>query len=164
MDGDGVLLIGCGNPLRGDDGVGPEVVRRMLAGGVPPGLRCVDAGLGGIDTLLLLRGVRHAIVVDACRSGAAPGTIHERAAADVAGPPPAGWDFHAFRWDHALAAARWLPDDQRPGRIEAVLVEGESFAPRIGLSAPVAAAVAAVCARLRARFGPAPAPLPPRPE
>ena len=32
----GTLVIGCGNVLRGDDAVGPELVRRLRARGLPP--------------------------------------------------------------------------------------------------------------------------------
>jgi hydrogenase maturation protease len=39
------LLVGLGNPLSGDDGFGPLVLKRLVeAGPLPPGVTAVDAG------------------------------------------------------------------------------------------------------------------------
>ena len=42
-----VLIVGCGNLLRGDDGVGPVLVRHLWDRGVPDGARLVDGGTAG---------------------------------------------------------------------------------------------------------------------
>jgi hydrogenase maturation protease len=147
-----LLVIGCGNPLRGDDGVGPEVVRRLAARGVPH-VRCIDAGTSGVDVVLAMRDHDEVVIVDACRSGAAAGTIRERAVAPDGGgvPDPAGpphLTIHAFRWDHAVALGRSLLGAAFPGRVTAVLVEGACFEPGDALSPATAAAVDEVVARL----------------
>lgn len=148
----GVVVIGCGNPLRGDDGVGPEVVRRLATRGLPAGVRCVDAGTGGIDAVLAMRGVAEVILVDACRSESPPGTLHEVSGAAVASRPAAGIDIHAVRWDHALALACDLFGAERPRKVTAWLVEAESFAPGAPLSPAVDRAVDVLVERLRAEF------------
>lgn len=43
----GLLVVGCGNLLRADDGVGPILVRHLWEGGVPAGVRLVDGGTAG---------------------------------------------------------------------------------------------------------------------
>ncbi len=147
-----LLVIGCGNPLRGDDGAGPEVVQRLAARGVPH-VRCIDAGTSGIDVVLAMRGHDEVVIVDACRSGAAAGTIHEIAVApdggvvsEPGGPPRL--TIHAFRWDHAVALGRSLLGAGFPRRVTAVLVEGARFEPGAALSPATAAAVDEVVARL----------------
>lgn len=152
-----VLVIGCGNPLRGDDGVGPEVVRRLAARGVPH-LRCIDAGTSGVDVVLAMRGHDEVVIVDACRSGAAAGTIREITVAPDGGavPEPDGpphLAIHAFRWDHAVALGRSLLGGAFPRRVTAVLVEGARFEPGDALSPVTAAAVDEVVARLVAGGG-----------
>lgn len=122
------LVIGCGNPLCGDDAVGPALVARLLDRGLPPGMRCIDCGTAGMDAALEMRGCEEVVIVDACRSGSEPGSLFEVPAEDLARLAPPRADIHAFRWDHALALARWLGDADQPRRIVAFLVEGRSFA------------------------------------
>lgn len=145
-----VLVIGCGNVLRGDDGAGPELVRRLVARGLPPGVRCIDAGTAGIDAALAMRGAADVIVVDACRSGAPPGTLHEASADEIARVPPRGFDTHAVRWDHAIGLARSLLGTAFPPRVTACLVEAESFEPGAPLSPAVDRALDVLAEQLAA--------------
>ena len=150
-----VLVIGCGNPLRGDDAAGPVLVRRLWDRGLPEGVRCADGGTGGMDVVFQMRGVPEVILVDACRTGAEPGAIFEVPGDEVANLPPlAGINLHAFRWDHALAFARWLLREGRPERVSAILIEGATFDVGAALSPAVDRAIDAVVDRLGMRFAP----------
>lgn len=149
----GMVVIGCGNPLRGDDGAGPELVRRLTERGLPAGVRCVDAGTAGIDAVLEMRGATEVILVDACRSESPPGTLHDIPGDALVNRPAGGIDIHAVRWDHALALARDLFGEDQPRRVMACLVEAASFEPGAPLSPAVDRAVDALVERLRARFG-----------
>jgi hydrogenase maturation protease len=152
-----VLVIGCGNPLRGDDAAGPVLVRRLWDRGLPEGVRCADGGTGGMDVVFQMRGVPEVILVDACRTGAEPGAIFEVPGDEVATLPPlAGINLHAFRWDHALAFARWLLREGRPERVSAILIEGATFDVGAALSPAVDRAIDAVVDRLGTRFAPEP--------
>lgn len=74
MRGDAkVLVLGLGNPLRGDDGVGPRVVEALNRRGLPEGTTALDAGTGGLDLLHVLEGWKRAIVIDAADVGREPG-------------------------------------------------------------------------------------------
>jgi len=137
-----VLVIGCGNPLRGDDGAGPECVRRLIARGLPAGVAAVDVGTGGVDVVLRMREAEQVILVDACRSGRLPGSLVSLSAADVAGLPPSGHlDLHIFRWSDAAALANALGGNGPHPLIAARLVEGAAFEPGSGLSPAVDAGV-----------------------
>jgi hydrogenase maturation protease len=49
-----LLVLGLGNPLRGDDGIGPRVVEVLTHGELPDGVEALDAGTAGLDLLDLL--------------------------------------------------------------------------------------------------------------
>jgi hydrogenase maturation protease len=68
------LLLGVGNPLRGDDGVGLAVVDWLQERGLPPGVVAVDGGTAGLELVLILANYRRALIVDAVDMGRAPGT------------------------------------------------------------------------------------------
>lgn len=136
------LIIGCGNLLRGDDGVGPILIRRLWELGLPPGVRVADGGTAGMDVAFKMRGADQVILVDACRTGEAPGTIYRVPGAELENLPPlTGIHLHAFRWDHALAFARWLLKEEYPRSITVYLIEIAGAEPGAELSPPVATAM-----------------------
>ncbi len=70
-----VVVIGLGNPLRGDDGIGPRVVTELRRRGLPEGVEAIDGGTGGMDLLRLMEGRDAIVVVDAAEMGREPGTF-----------------------------------------------------------------------------------------
>ncbi len=72
-----VLVAGMGNLLRGDDGFGIEVIRRLNERtDLPPEVRSVEVGIAGIPLVQeLLDGYGMLIIVDAVAGGRAPGAI-----------------------------------------------------------------------------------------
>lgn len=69
----GTLILGLGNPLRGDDGVGPRLVEELTRRGLPEGVTALDGGTGGLDLLRVMEGWRRVVIVDAAELGLAPG-------------------------------------------------------------------------------------------
>lgn len=101
------LIAGCGNVLRGDDGFGVEVVRRVAEAGGIPDAELLDVGTGGIRLAQqLLSGYDRLIVVDAMVRGGAPGSLHVLAIEDVDIPDIV--DLHQAIPSSALAMARQL--------------------------------------------------------
>jgi len=97
----------------------------------------------------LWSGFESVVLVDACASGAAPGTVL-RFSADDAPLPARGMrsSTHAFGVPEAIELGRSL--GRLPASVQVIAVEGLDFGPGEGLSPPVAAAVAAVAEDLRA--------------
>jgi len=148
-----VVVVGCGNVLRGDDGAGPECVRLLVEAGLPTGVTAIDAGTSGADVVLSLREANRVILVDACRSGRPPGSLLSLSAAELAEIPSAGpLDIHAFRWLDAVRLTSALAGKQPGPTVSVWLVEGGEFAPGSGLSPPVAAAVARLALDLKAEL------------
>ena len=136
------LIIGCGNLLRGDDAVGPVLIRHLWDLGLPEGVNCADGGTGGMDVAFQMRGVRHVILIDACVSDSVPGAIFKLPGSAVETLPPLkGINLHAFRWDHALSFAHWLLKEDYPQQISVYLIEAQSLVVGDPLSPPVEAAM-----------------------
>ena len=71
-----VTLIGLGNLLMRDEGVGVHAVRALEEQyGLPPGLEIVDGGTSGLDLLPYIEGRDRVLVVDAVNFGKEPGYI-----------------------------------------------------------------------------------------
>lgn len=148
-----VLVIGCGNLLRGDDGVGPILVRRLFELGVPSGMRLADGGTAGMDVAFAMDGAREVVIVDACKSGSPPGEIFELPGEEVETPALEAINLHNFRFDHAIAFGRWLLKERYPRKVTVFLIEAEQFAPGDPLSLPVAEAMEKLCLELLRRYG-----------
>ena len=72
------LVVGLGNPLMGDDGIGLVALERLAASGaVPAGVELVDGGTWGMNLLHLIESADVVILLDAIQNGTAPGTVTE---------------------------------------------------------------------------------------
>jgi hydrogenase maturation protease len=140
-----VVVIGCGNLLRGDDAAGPVLIRHLWERGAGEHARLVDGGTAGLDVAFAMRGAERAILIDACTTGSEPGALFRVPAEEVeAIEVPTELHSHAFRWDHALSYGRWLLKDQYPRSIEVWLIEAAD----VSHGAPLTPAVEAAVERL----------------
>ena len=71
-----VLVVGFGNTLAGDDGVGAAVIDALREARPPAGLRAEHGGCDSLTLPSIWRGERSLWLVDAVSAGGAPGTIH----------------------------------------------------------------------------------------
>ena len=143
------VVIGVGNPWRGDDGVGHHVVEAVRAS-LPPsvGVQLLD---GEPTRLLDADGKDQVVVVDAVKSGEPPGTVRSWEVDEHAVPSPVrteasshgGGVAEATRLGHAL--------DRLPDRLVVVTVEVGSVDDGKGLSPAVEAAVSEACERVAGR-------------
>ncbi len=67
------MVLGLGNALRGDDGVGPAVIEWLERQELPGSVETIDGGTSGLDIVSILMGRERAIIVDAADVGRAPG-------------------------------------------------------------------------------------------
>jgi len=70
-----ILVLGLGNILMGDEGVGVEVVRELETHALPSGVECLDGGTGGFTLLGPLQSAARVILIDAANDGNPPGTV-----------------------------------------------------------------------------------------
>ncbi len=103
-----IRIIGIGSPF-GDDAIGLEAAR-ILAQKPPPNCEVIVADRPGVDLLELLQDVEAAILVDAVRSGAPAGTLHELGFEDV------GLKGLGFNSTHGIGVAASLELARKLGR------------------------------------------------
>jgi hydrogenase maturation protease len=70
-----ILVLGIGNYLMGDEGVGVHAVRALEAETFPPSVKLLDGGTGGFHLLEYLRDYPVAVLIDATMDGCPPGTV-----------------------------------------------------------------------------------------
>jgi len=140
------ILLGIGNPDRGDDAAG-RVVARLLRGQAPAGVEVVEHDGEATSLLAHLEDRSAAVIVDACRSGRPGGTV-QRFDVNEAPLPAAqfGLSTHSFGLDVAIELARSLR--QLPPRCIVYAVEGLQFDTGAGLSLAVTAAVHSMAPRI----------------
>ncbi|MFH0981281.1 MAG: HyaD/HybD family hydrogenase maturation endopeptidase [Planctomycetota bacterium] len=76
------LVLGIGNILLRDEGVGVRVVEALARMELPPDVEVVDGGTAGLDLLEVLADRRKVIVIDAVEGNLEPGTVMRLGGAD----------------------------------------------------------------------------------
>ena len=72
----GVVIIGIGNIIRSDDGLGIHVIRRLRASrSAMDDVEMIEGGTAGLLLLPHLASARRVIIVDAINVGQPPGTL-----------------------------------------------------------------------------------------
>jgi len=154
------LVLGLGNPLLGDDGVGwtvaEEVRHRLAAADGAPGVEVDCVALGGIGLMERMLGYERAVLVDAVCSGKQPvGSVGHRRLEELE-DPSAGHTTspHDVSLQTALSLGRRLGASV-PRSVVVVTVEtgparrfSERLSARVAAAVPRAAAdvLAALCA------------------
>ena len=72
-----VLVLGLGNVLLKDEGVGVHVAGQLQKQVLPCNVEVIDGGTAGLDVLLSQQGLDKLVVIDAMRAGKKPGTIYK---------------------------------------------------------------------------------------
>ncbi|MEW6554595.1 MAG: hydrogenase maturation protease [Actinomycetota bacterium] len=129
------VVIGIGNTLMGDDGVGIHAVR-YLAGKLPDGVPLVEGGVYGLDLLTCLENQHKAIFIDAIDVGDEPGAVFRFSPREVRenrdSPAVSQHDIGLY---DLIATARLL--DQCPQDIVVIAVQVKSIEVGMELSPEV---------------------------
>jgi hydrogenase maturation protease len=104
-----LLILGLGNVLCADDGVGVVAVSRMAERWEPPdGVRVMDGGTLGLALLPYLQDARRVVIVDAVRADDPPGSPVRLEGDEVAPAVAARLSPHQVGVADLLEGARWL--------------------------------------------------------
>jgi hydrogenase maturation protease len=148
------LIVGLGNPLRGDDGVGVRVARALAEQELPGDVEVLDGGTLGLGLVPLMEGRRRVIVVDAADVGRTPGQFVRFRLGDAR---LLGDDqhlsVHAAGLRDALLLARAL--DMLPDEVVLVGVQPVNLEWNSSLSPEVEAAIPHITATIVDELGPA---------
>lgn len=116
-----IVVLGVGNLLMSDDGLGVHAVRRLLEN-PPGGVEIYDAGTSALTALDLADGADRLLMIDAIQANHPPGTMmscNGFAAKNEPGMP----SLHAMGLTTAL---QLVPKDRRPDRFTVLGCEPES--------------------------------------
>ena len=140
-----MLVIGVGNPDRGDDAAGLHVARAVAARGLP-GVVVIEAGGDALGLLDQWQDASMVVLIDAAAPDRAPGRVRRLDATARALPRGLGLgSSHVFGVAEAVELARGL------GRLPPRLIVFAIEAGECGIGAPLSAAVAAEVAPVAAR-------------
>ncbi len=103
-----LLVLGLGNILLRDEGIGVRVVEALRQQTLPDGVELCDGGTAGFALLDVLAERRKVLVVDAVDVGAVPGTIVRLTAEDLVGRTGVRVSLHELGFAETLQAARCL--------------------------------------------------------
>ena len=141
-----IAVIGLGNELMADDGVGIHAIRR-LQGMLPPDVPCLEIGTAALRAETVCRWADVIVAIDAVAAGSQPGSVYILDLADAAVPRAEAL--------HGLSLAGLidlLPPDERP-RVLVVGVEPARLEYALALSGPVEGALLAVVRIVREIVG-----------
>ena len=140
-------VVGFGNLLMGDDGVGIHVVRELADAGLPDAVELVDGGVSSLEVLASLLGAARIVIVDALAGGGEPGAIY-RLTPDDLGEAAASPTFSL----HEFSLAQSLALLARTAALPPIVIYGVEPACidcGLELSAPVAEAARRVAALIK---------------
>ena len=145
------ILVGIGNLLRRDDGVGVIVAQRMSRLTLPDDVEVIDAGTAGTELGGLIERRRLVVVVDAIDAGEPPGSIYRLDPESVRPASCAGLSVHDLHFLHALDETRLLGSS--PERVVILAIQVADKSAGIGLSEPVGRAAERVMALAAEELG-----------
>ena len=133
------VVLGLGNVLHADDGVGVQVVRRLREDARVPGdVSLIEGGTLGLELLSYVPECSHLIVIDAVEIGRAPGTV-VLMSRDEVNALPGQSSVHQLGLGDLLVALKILA--QKRPEVVLVGVQPASMEWSTELSPPVAAAM-----------------------
>ncbi len=83
MNNKKIVIIGIGNLLLKDEGIGIHVINELEKYKLPSNVEIYDGGTGGFKLIDLMHGAKRVIFIDAVETGKAPGTITTFKSEDV---------------------------------------------------------------------------------
>ncbi len=144
------LILGLGNSLRGDDGVGPAVIEKLRNHpDLPPNVDLVDGGTAGLETAVYLQNRQKVIIIDAADVGCPPGTWRRFTLAEaqlLMGAAQMRGTLHTVGLAEALALAEAL--DIMPETLIIFGVQPEHVDWELGLSTAVASCIPDLCSQV----------------
>ncbi len=143
-----ILLIGLGNLLLGDEGVGIHALRQLQAHyRFEPPIECLDGGTSGIDLLPWFQDYNRIILVDAVDFRAAPGHVGVLRDEEIVTTLNEKMSLHHLGVGDVLSLTQLL--DYTPAELVMVGVQPEAMALDLALTPTVAARVPAVIAAVQ---------------
>jgi len=106
------VVLGLGNTLHGDDGVGPRAIEKLKTEArLPDDVTLIESGTLGLELLTYVWDCSHLLVLDAVDAGKTPGTLVRMSGPDLQTLPGKG-SVHQLGVADLLVALRVLASRQ----------------------------------------------------
>lgn len=146
-----IVVLGIGNILLSDEGLGVHVVRRLDARfALPDRVEVIDGGTAGMDLLDRVAGADALVIVDCAALGEPPGTVREIEGAAVPAFFQTRLSPHQIGLSDLLGAVMLL--GQMPARLALIAVEPEGMELDLSMTAAGERAAEVALLRLVARL------------
>jgi len=127
-----ILILGIGNILLKDEGVGVHVVNKLKEMSLPDTIEIFDGGTAGLDLVDFIAGRKKLIVIDAVNAGEKPGTIYRLTEENLHIKPKAIMSFHEIDFIDALHMS--IVMDEKPEEIVVIGIEPKDMSDGTELS------------------------------
>ena len=127
-----ILVLGIGNTMLKDEGIGVRVAEKMMEMSLPPEVEVMDGGIKGLDLLYYIEGRKKVIVVDAVKAGAPPGTLFRFTDNDLASKKGIMRSAHGIDFSDVIAVTRFT--GTKPAEVIFLGIEPEDLSVSFELS------------------------------
>jgi len=139
-----ILILGIGNPILTDDGIGPRLIQELQDKISDPQVVLEETNVSGLSLLEILSGFDYVIVLDAVQSGGKPGEIYWLAPKDIGGQSGYAYLHHNMDLLKVLEFGRNISMPM-PGDVSILAIEakdvttfGEGLTPEVEEAVPAA--------------------------
>jgi hydrogenase maturation protease len=146
-----ILILGIGNILLRDEGIGVRVIEAMRQVKLPDNVELLDGGTASMMLLDSLSNREQVIVIDAVKGGNAPGTLYRFTPAEISGRREMITSLHEIGLLESLAMVECL--DNAPQEVTIYGIEPKEMGLGLELSSEVAAAIPRVVELILGEFG-----------
>ena len=130
-----ILVLGVGNLLLKDEGVGVHVVRKLQALSLPDNVEVMDGGTLGFDLIFEMQGRKKVIIIDAVKADQKPGTLYRFSGEDVEHFPKTRLSVHDFDLSDVIHSAELVGG--KPDEVVFIGVEPKDMSAGLELSPEV---------------------------
>jgi hydrogenase maturation protease len=127
-----ILILGIGNLLLKDEGIGVHVVKKMKEISVPDNVEVLDGGTAGLDLVDFIEGRKKLIVIDAVNAGERPGTLYRLTEENLDIKQKAIMSFHDIDFLDALYMSETM--NNKPEEVVVIGVEPKDMSEGLELS------------------------------
>jgi hydrogenase maturation protease len=127
-----ILILGIGNLLLKDEGVGVHVVKKLKEMPLPANVEVLDGGTAGLDLVDFIEDRKKLIVIDAVNAGEKPGTIYRLTEENLDIKPKAITSFHEIDFLDALHMSEVMKS--KPEEIVVIGIEPKDMSNGLELS------------------------------
>jgi hydrogenase maturation protease len=125
LDPKPILILGIGNILLKDEGVGVHTANKMMEMDLPPDVEVMDGGTMGLNLLFYIEGRRKVIVIDTVITGDPPGTIYRFTDESLVDNKPMLRTAHGIDFSDVIKTSKML--GTKPEEIVFIGIEPESL-------------------------------------